>query len=161
MPVIRLATRSSQLALWQARHVARLLRAAHPGLEVVLVRTTSSGDQDHATPLYRLGGIGVFCKEVQEAVLAGKADAGVIPTAFLAGNGQFLVVHVVNTSDAETPVVLEVKNLANPRPAARWRTSGTQDMEALAPLAPVGSGYADTLPGLSLTTYRLELTPAR
>jgi len=86
MSVLRLATRSSRLALWQARHVAKLLRRAHAGLQVVLVPTTSTGDSDHATPLYRLGGIGVFCKEVQEAVLAGRADVGVhsmkdLPTA--------------------------------------------------------------------------------
>jgi hydroxymethylbilane synthase len=77
MPILRLATRSSRLALWQAHHVAARLRADHPGLRVVLVPTTSTGDGDHATPLYRLGSIGVFCKEVQEAVLAGRADAGV------------------------------------------------------------------------------------
>lgn len=90
MPTLRLATRASRLALWQARHVAAWLRRAHPGLIVTLVPTTSTGDLDHATPLYRLGGVGIFCKEVQEAVLAGRADAGVhsmkdLPTAVPAG----------------------------------------------------------------------------
>lgn len=77
MNVIRLATRGSNLALWQARHVASLLRQQHPGIRVRLVIVNSSGDTDHATPLYRMGNIGVFCKEVQQTVLEGRADAGV------------------------------------------------------------------------------------
>lgn len=74
---IRLATRASPLALWQARHVAALLRRAHPGLRVVLVPVVSTGDRDRTTPLYGMGGVGVFAKEVHEAVLAGTADVGV------------------------------------------------------------------------------------
>lgn len=78
MIIIRLATRGSNLALWQARHVAGLLRHHHQGLTVRLVVVNSSGDTDHATPLYKMGNnVGVFCKEVQQAVLEGRADAGV------------------------------------------------------------------------------------
>ncbi len=77
MIVIRLATRGSNLAWWQARHVASLLRQQHPGLQVRLVVVNAAADGDHATPLYRMGNIGVFCKEVQQAVLDGRADAGV------------------------------------------------------------------------------------
>lgn len=78
MTVIRLATRGSNLALWQARHVAGLLRHHHQGLTVRLVVVNSSGDTDHATPLYKMGNnVGVFCKEVQQAVLEGRADVGV------------------------------------------------------------------------------------
>lgn len=78
MTVVRLATRGSNLALWQARHVARVLRRHHRGLIVQLLIVNSSGDTDHATPLYRMGNnVGVFCKEVQQAVLDGRADAGV------------------------------------------------------------------------------------
>jgi hydroxymethylbilane synthase len=75
--LLRLATRMSPLALWQAGEVARLLRRHHPRLRTALVPMSSSGDGDHATPLYRLGTVGVFCKEVQQAVLEGRADAGV------------------------------------------------------------------------------------
>ena len=75
--LLRLATRGSNLALWQARHVSALLRRHHPGLRITLVIVNSSGDGDHATPLYRMGNIGVFVKEVQQAVLEGRADAGV------------------------------------------------------------------------------------
>jgi hydroxymethylbilane synthase len=76
--VIRLATRGSNLALWQARHVAARLRQQHRSVSVTLVIVNSSGDTDHATPLYKMGNnVGVFCKEVQQAVLEGRADAGV------------------------------------------------------------------------------------
>ncbi len=74
---IRLATRASPLAMWQARHTAGLLRRAHPGLRVELVPVTSQGDRDLITPLYAMGTVGVFCKEVHALVLAGRADAGV------------------------------------------------------------------------------------
>jgi hydroxymethylbilane synthase len=75
--VFRLATRSSPLALWQARWVAARLRAAHPGLRVRLVPLTSSGDADRTTALYASSSVGVFVREIQAAVLAGEADAGV------------------------------------------------------------------------------------
>ena len=75
--ILRLATRSSPLALWQARWVAERLRRAHPGLRVTLVPMTSSGDLDRTTALYASGSVGVFVREIQAAVLEGRADAGV------------------------------------------------------------------------------------
>ncbi|MFP5320370.1 MAG: hydroxymethylbilane synthase [Acidimicrobiia bacterium] len=74
---LRAATRSSPLARWQTDHVARLLEAAHPGLEVEPVLLTSSPDRDLSTPISELGGKGLFAKEVQEAVLDGRADLAV------------------------------------------------------------------------------------
>lgn len=75
--MIRLATRSSPLAVWQAEHVAGLLRAAHPGLEVTLVRTDTVGDRRLDVPISEIGGKGVFATEVQRLVLDGTADAAV------------------------------------------------------------------------------------
>jgi len=75
--VIRLATRKSPLALWQARHVASLLKAAHPGLGVELVPLSTAGDRSADVPVWEMGGRGVFVGELQAAVLAGKADAAV------------------------------------------------------------------------------------
>lgn len=74
---LRIATRGSELALWQARHVAALLTAAHPGLDVeeVVVRTT--GDRRLDVPIWELGGKGVFVAEVRTAVLDGRADVAV------------------------------------------------------------------------------------
>lgn len=75
--LVRLATRSSPLALWQAEHVAAALRAGHPGLEVELVRTDTVADRRLDVPLSVLGGKGVFAVEVQRLVLDGRADAAV------------------------------------------------------------------------------------
>ncbi len=77
MRALRLATRGSALARWQAERVASLLRAAHPGLEVAMVVVTTTGDQRTDVPLHELGGQGVFVKEVQQAVLDGRADLAV------------------------------------------------------------------------------------
>ncbi len=74
---LRLATRASPLALWQARWVARRLRAAHPGLQVQLVPLQSTGDLDRTTTLYHSATVGIFVREIQAAVLAGRANAGV------------------------------------------------------------------------------------
>jgi len=76
---LRIATRSSPLALWQAEDVATSLRAYHPELVVELVRVETLGDrtQRAGTPLHMLGGQGVFVKEVQAAVLRGDADVAV------------------------------------------------------------------------------------
>jgi hydroxymethylbilane synthase len=65
------------LALWQAAHVASLLETGHPGLEVELVTVTTTGDRRPELPVWEIGGRGVFVREVQAAVLAGRADAAV------------------------------------------------------------------------------------
>ena len=77
MQTIRLATRESALALWQTEHVAAQLRAAHPGLEVVLVPMTTRGDQAIDQPLVEIGGKGLFLKELEVAMLEDRADAAV------------------------------------------------------------------------------------
>jgi hydroxymethylbilane synthase len=74
---IRLITRKSPLALWQAEHVAALLRAAHPGLEVQLIGITTAGDRFLSGTLNAIGGKGLFVKELEEAMLAGEADIAV------------------------------------------------------------------------------------
>lgn len=74
---LRIATRASRLALWQANHVRDLLRERHPGLEVELVEITSTGDVVRDRPLYQVGGVGIFTKEVQDALLDGRADLAV------------------------------------------------------------------------------------
>lgn len=74
---VRVATRRSPLALWQAEHVAALLRAAHPDLAVELVPLDTEGDRRLDVPIAEVGGKGVFAKEVQQAVLDGRADLAV------------------------------------------------------------------------------------
>ncbi|HET9443285.1 MAG TPA: hydroxymethylbilane synthase [Acidimicrobiales bacterium] len=75
---LRIATRGSPLARWQADHVAALLRAAHgEGLEVEILVVSTEGDRRTDVPIEEVGGRGVFVKEVQAAVLDGRADLAV------------------------------------------------------------------------------------
>jgi hydroxymethylbilane synthase len=74
---IRIATRESRLALWQAEHVASLLCRHHPGLTVELVPMTTRGDQILDRTLAKIGGKGLFIKELESAMLEGRADIAV------------------------------------------------------------------------------------
>ncbi|KXJ49251.1 MAG: porphobilinogen deaminase [Cycloclasticus sp. Phe_18] len=77
MPLIKIATRKSPLALWQAEHVAKLLRASHPTLNVELVTMVTQGDKILDTPLAKIGGKGLFVKELEQGMLNGDADIAV------------------------------------------------------------------------------------
>jgi hydroxymethylbilane synthase len=72
-----IATRGSKLALWQARHVAARIREAQPGLAVELLPITTKGDKILDVPLAKVGGKGLFVKEIEEALLDGRADLAV------------------------------------------------------------------------------------
>ncbi len=74
---IRIATRQSPLALWQAQHVALRLRQAHPGLRTELVKMVTSGDKILDAPLAKVGGKGLFVKELEQGILADIADIAV------------------------------------------------------------------------------------
>jgi len=75
--VVRIGTRGSRLARWQADWVADRLRALHPGLAVELVEIRTQGDRDRETPIALIGGLGLFTKEIQRALLAGAVDVAV------------------------------------------------------------------------------------
>jgi len=77
MTPIRIATRKSQLALWQAEHVADLLRAAHEGLQVELLPMSTKGDLIQDRSLAAIGGKGLFIKELEVAMQEGRADIAV------------------------------------------------------------------------------------
>jgi hydroxymethylbilane synthase len=74
---LRIATRESALALWQANFVAELLRELYPRVEVSLVPMTTKGDQILDQPLSQIGGKGLFLKELEVAMLEGRADLAV------------------------------------------------------------------------------------
>jgi len=74
---LRIATRKSPLALWQAEHVAAGLRALHPNLEVELVTMTTQGDRVLDSPLAKIGGKGLFVKELELALYEHRADIAV------------------------------------------------------------------------------------
>jgi hydroxymethylbilane synthase len=75
--VLRAATRGSELARWQADHVAALIEAAHPEVRVEPVVVETIGDRRLDVPIWEMGGKGVFATEVQAAVLDGRADLAV------------------------------------------------------------------------------------
>jgi len=74
---LRIATRKSPLALWQAEHVTAMLKAAHPGLEIELLGMSTQGDKILDTPLAKIGGKGLFVKELEQGMLDGQADIAV------------------------------------------------------------------------------------
>lgn len=89
---IRIATRKSPLALWQAHFVRDALQAAHPGLDVELVTMVTKGDIILDTPLAKVGGKGLFVKELEVAMLENRADLAVhsmkdVPVEFPEGLG--------------------------------------------------------------------------
>jgi len=77
---IRIATRKSPLALWQAEHVAEALRRAHPRLAVEILGMTTRGDRILDAPLAKVGGKGLFVKELEQGLLEGTADIAVHST---------------------------------------------------------------------------------
>ena len=74
---IRIATRKSALALWQAEHVRALLEQAHPAIRVELVQMSTQGDRILDTPLAKIGGKGLFVKELEQALFDDRADIAV------------------------------------------------------------------------------------
>jgi hydroxymethylbilane synthase len=77
MNPLRIGTRGSPLALWQARHVTELLRAAAPQRPIELVEIETVGDQVRDVPLVQLGGDGAFTKAIQQALLDNRVDVAV------------------------------------------------------------------------------------
>ena len=123
---IRMGTRGSTLALTQARWVRDQLMRAHPGLEVTLVNIKTTGDRVQDAPLAKIGGKGLFVKEIEEALLNKKVDLAVhsmkdVPAEFPAG------LHLSAVTRREDPwdvlVSRSGKSLADLPPGARIGTS--------------------------------------
>ncbi len=75
--ILRIATRKSPLAIWQAEHVSSRLQQLHPQLQIELVRMSTSGDKLLDSPLSQVGGKGLFVKELEQGLLSGAADIAV------------------------------------------------------------------------------------
>ncbi|MDH3979465.1 MAG: hydroxymethylbilane synthase [Gammaproteobacteria bacterium] len=90
---LRIATRKSPLALWQAEHVRARLQEAHPGLVVELLTMSTQGDRILDSPLAKIGGKGLFVKELEQGMLTGDAD---------------IAVHSMKDVPAELPDGLEI-----------------------------------------------------
>lgn len=102
---IIIATRESQLALWQANNVKDALEKLYPDTKVELLGMTTKGDQILNSPLSKIGGKGLFVKELEHALLEGRADIAVhsmkdVPMAFPEGLGLAVICEREDPSDA-------------------------------------------------------------
>lgn len=102
---IRIATRKSALALWQAEFVKSRLEQEHPGLRVSLVPMVSRGDKLLDAPLAKIGGKGLFVKELETALLENQADIAVhsmkdVPMDFPEGLGLYCICEREDPRDA-------------------------------------------------------------
>ncbi|MCY1262052.1 Porphobilinogen deaminase [compost metagenome] len=102
---IRIATRKSALALWQAEYVKARLEQAHPGIRVSLVPMVSKGDKLLDAPLAKIGGKGLFVKELETALLENEADIAVhsmkdVPMDFPEGLGLYCICEREDPRDA-------------------------------------------------------------
>ncbi len=105
LKTLRIATRSSPLALWQAEEVSRRLKAIYPELEIELVTMKTKGDKILDAPLAKVGGKGLFVKELEAGILAGEADIAVhsmkdVPVEFPAGLELSLIMQREDPRDA-------------------------------------------------------------
>lgn len=119
--VLKIATRQSPLALWQAQYVKARLEQAHPGLNVELVPMVTRGDVILDTPLAKVGGKGLFVKELELAMLEGRADIAVhsmkdVPVEFPEGLGLVTICERDDPRDAFVSITMP--QLTNCRPAA-------------------------------------------
>jgi hydroxymethylbilane synthase len=134
--MLRIATRGSALARWQAEHVAARLRQLHPDLPVELLIVETAGDRRQDVPIWEIGGQGVFVKEVQTAVLRGEADLAVhsakdLPSLTAPG----LVLAAVPGRDDPRDALVGTA-LAELAPGARVATGSVRRRAQLAALRP-------------------------
>jgi len=122
MSDLRIATRSSPLALAQARWVASILREARPGLVVSTVEVTSAGDRDRTSPVSVLTEVGAFVRAVQQTLLEGRAD---------------LAVHSCKDLPVDGPAEL---TLSFPEREVPWDVLCGHDLESLPLGARIGTG---------------------
>ncbi len=102
---LRIGTRASQLALWQANWVKSELERRYPGMEVTLTKIKTIGDKILDVPLAQVGGKGLFVKEIEEAMLRGEIDIAVhsmkdVPTEFPEGLGLYCITEREDPRDA-------------------------------------------------------------
>ncbi|ABQ24575.1 hydroxymethylbilane synthase [Geotalea uraniireducens] len=105
LKTLRIGTRASQLALWQANWVKSELEKRYPGLEVSLLKIKTIGDKILDVPLAQVGGKGLFVKEIEEAMLRGDIDIAVhsmkdVPTEFPEGLGLHCITEREDPRDA-------------------------------------------------------------
>lgn len=137
--ILRIATRKSPLALWQAHYVSNMLQHHHPELKVELVTMVTQGDKILDTPLAKVGGKGLFVKELEVGMLEGRADIAVhsmkdVPVEFPTG------LHLAVICEREDPRDAFVSNtyasLDELPQGARLGTSSLRRQSQIAALRP-------------------------
>jgi hydroxymethylbilane synthase len=145
--LIRIATRKSPLAMWQAEHVKAALEAAHPGIDVELIGMTTKGDRILDTPLAKIGGKGLFIKELEVGMLEGTAD---------------IAVHSMKDVPVEFPEGLElavIMEREDPRDA--FVSNDFDSFDALPQGATVGTSSLRRQCQLQARRPDLKITPLR
>lgn len=139
MTKLRIVTRTSQLALWQANHIRSKLIDHHPKLDVEIIGIKTQGDLWLQTPLQKIGGKGLFVKELEQAILANEADVAVhslkdIPAVFPSELGLVAICERENPFDAWIcPNGFSVQTLP---PGSKVGTSSLRRMAQLQQLRP-------------------------
>ncbi|TVQ30462.1 MAG: hydroxymethylbilane synthase [Wenzhouxiangella sp.] len=147
MSKLKIATRKSRLALWQSEHVADALRAAHPDLDVMLVPMSTRGDEVLDRSLAEIGGKGLFLKELEAALLDGRAD---------------IAVHSLKDVPAQSPPGLELAAvLARADWADLWLQKDGHSPAELAPGSRVGTSSLRRQSQLLRRFPHLEVVPVR
>ncbi|MBF0610124.1 MAG: hydroxymethylbilane synthase [Magnetococcales bacterium] len=134
MTTIRIGTRGSALALWQAEWVKSRLEALHPGLTIELVTIKTKGDKILDVPLAKVGGKGLFVKELEEAILDGRTQLAVhsmkdVPADFPEGLGLGAILEREDPRDALLSV--NYSSLAELPPGARVGSSSLRRQSQL------------------------------
>lgn len=144
---LRIATRNSPLALWQAEFVAQQLKSQHPDVETELLPMTSLGDQLLDSPLSKIGGKGLFVKELEKSLLLGESD---------------LAVHSMKDVPAELPEGLTLAAiLARHNPADAFVSQHFASLEDLPLAARVGTSSLRRQMQLLALRPDLEILPLR
>jgi hydroxymethylbilane synthase len=136
--VIRIGTRASALALWQAEWVRSRLEERYPGIEVSLVKIKTTGDKILDVPLAQVGGKGLFVKEIEEAMLRGEIDLAVhsmkdVPTEFPPGLG---LVCITEREDPRDALISRGVRFADLSQGARIGTSALRRQAQLLAVRP-------------------------
>lgn len=147
MQVITIATRKSRLALWQSEHVAAELSRRNPGVEVRLLPLSTKGDEILDRSLAEIGGKGLFLKELEKALLDGRAD---------------LAVHSLKDVPAEQPDGLALTAfLPRANPADLWISDHGRAIEDLPEGSRVGSSSLRRISQLRALRPDIEVTALR
>ena len=138
MKQLRIGTRASQLALWQANWVKAELEARYPGMEVTLTKIKTLGDKILDVPLAQVGGKGLFVKEIEEAMLRGEIDIAVhsmkdVPTEFPEGLG---LVCITEREDPRDAVISRSVKFADLKQGAKIGTSALRRQAQLLKVRP-------------------------